>query len=166
MILAKIIEAAGNGLTPLQLLPPTGSAEEVELDHEDHEALGGIDGALPAYTPEQIARMRKELAATRAKLTKAQNSGNKEEADRLQETIAEVTEYLNGNTRPGGKSVLAVRPLENVKRRIRSAVAIVCNKLGDEKHSRPDIAEHIHACFKFGDDNRYMDLLRTWTIKY
>jgi hypothetical protein len=48
---------------------------------------------------------------------------------------------------------------------IRSAIKVVCDRLGDDKHNRPDIVAHIHECFRLGDDNSYLDVSRTWVIR-
>ena len=165
LLLAKMIEAKGSSLTPLQMLPPNETPDEAELDHDDREALGGTDGPLPAYDDGEIRQLRKSLKEVRAQLTKAQNSGNTEEAARLQEVITKFEEHINSNTRPGGKAILASNPMGNVKRRIRSAIKVVCDRLGDDKHNRPDIVAHIHECFRLGDDNSYLDVSRTWVIR-
>ena len=165
IMIARIIEAAGNSLTPLQVSPPKEQPDEPELDHDDREALNGTDGSLPAYDDNEIRQLRKDLAAVRAQLTRAEKDGDKEKAKSLQDTITRFEEHINSNTRPGGKAILAVNPLGNVKRGIRSAITVVCNKLRDNKHNRPDVADHFKDFIGLGDDNRYLDASRNWFIR-
>lgn len=164
--IARMIRKAGQDMKPLEIAPPASLPDDAPVDPEERKQyLQGVDGSLPAYSEDEIRDLRKSLAETCAKKTKAENAGDTAEAERLQEIINQFEEHIKKNTRPGGKSVLASNPMGNVKRGIRSAIDIVYKRLEDDKHRREDIAEHFRACIDIGDDCGYKDASRNWTIR-
>lgn len=164
LYIVRLIEANGESRGPWEVMPPKEVPEAPNLDREDWQSIDGTEDVLLEYDQKELAVLWKDYTATRAKLAKARENGDEKTAAELAKIVEMFDEHMKKATRPGGKSAVAVDPYGDTKRCIRSAIDVVCKRLGDRMHNRRDIADHLHRYIKLGDDNRYLDRSRTWFI--
>lgn len=162
--IARILQAQGRRLSPLEVAPPENLPEERAIDNDNRDD-NDFERPLETYTVEQLAKIRNDLKAVKAKESAARDRGDTAEADRLKEEYDNGLAVYNKATRPGGHSTLTADQMNNVKKRIRVARDGICAKLEAFGGVFKDLAEAWKNDIKVGNECYYAPALPTvWQV--
>lgn len=164
--IARILAAHGERLGPLDVAPPDAPPDALSDCDENGERLP-LEHPVEIYTREQRREIRSSLQGVKTKENIARAKGRMDEADALKDEYKKGLAEYNRTTRPGGGSVYSVDQMNNVKKRIRTARKIVCDKLANsQKHDRKDLADHWRNFIMVGNDCYYApDKPREWQVR-
>lgn len=160
--IARILAAHGERLGPLDVAPP-----DALPDCDENGERLPLEHPVEIYTREQRREIRSALQGVKTKENIARAKGRMDEADALKDEYKRGFAEYNRTTRPGGGSVYSIDQMNNVKKRIRTARNIVCDKLADsQKHDRKDLADHWRNFIMVGNDCYYApDKPREWQVR-
>ncbi len=164
--IARILEARGERLGPLDVAPPDAQPDALPDCDENGERLPP-EHPVEIYTREQRREIRSALQGVKTKENIARARGRMDEAAALKDEYKNGLAEYNKTTRPGGGSVYSIDQMNNVKKRIRTARNNVCDKLADsQKHDRKDLADHWRNFIMVGNDCYYApDKPREWQVR-
>lgn len=162
--IARILQAQGRRLSPLEVAPPENPPEERAIDNDNRDD-NDFERPLENYTVEQLAEIRNDLKAVKARESAARDRGDTEEAARLKEEYDNGRAIYNKATRPGGRSTLTADQMSNVKKRIRVARNGICAKLEAFGGVFQELAEAWKNDIKVGNECYYAPVLPTvWQV--